>query len=434
MGDTYNTRPEPHINGTLAVVDTDGQWWLPGESDSMHLPGSTPAELLETARTLEIGQVWILPGGPPAPLLDFDDWRVRVTGNAGAGSWSWCYSGPAEIEVCQVPQDPRRMIWAGLGPLELLVELVTFQTALRARWHWSGAITSDSWLRTHYRARGGLRLDRSDVVDVPVATKMLHWARPPGPRDLQGAPAGSTWWVHSFDVNGMFLAAASSLPLPVGPARSVRYGAKAAWDPAVLKLPGLWRLAGLEEWVPTPTLELELERGLGLAEIAEGRVWPENHRWLEPWYRALRDARASTLLDGAPVARRALKQVYTAGVGRLGSARRAQGENDPLYQPYWRHAVIAEANARLARKLANPLTPPPIALDVDRCWWISPDPDPASFAAGAGLHVSDQLGKWKHSSTVPYTPELANTLRNPLAHQVIETLRANPVSDTGNPG
>lgn len=393
-------------------------WWIPGAGEPVDLGAATAVELLETAARLDARQVWIIDAG--AGKLCFDWTRVpgwsttpfEDTRSDRPPIWVWAHRPPRHaVSVSYVDPDPRRHPWAGAGPAELLAQLEAFRAALGVDWNATGGLTSDRWLRQHYRSAGGLRLAASEAVTVPIApngpAEMRRWARPPTRAEL----AGGGLWVHGYDVNGMFLAAASSLPLPVGPAH---HRTNPAPDPG---RPGWWRLEGEEVWIPSPTLELETQRRpIGRDDIAEAWIWGESHRWLEPWYRAIRSARSR--LEPGTIAARALKDVYTRGVGRLGSAKRAQSTADPLYQPYWRYAVQAEANARLSRKLhriRDHHGQVPIAQNVDCTWWISTEPDPAAFADRTGIPVDTQLGHFKHAGTQPLTPELLEALYLPAA-------------------
>lgn len=388
--------------GFVAALDPAG-WWVPELADPVpfdSLPASSPEQILDTAVRIDARQVWIYPGCREAfEWAGLDYWSTTISAASWGGPiWIWAkrHRDGMAVEISFLHDDPARHKWAGLDPPRLLAQIDAFSDALGARWSASGAITSDRWLRAHYRAPGGLRLAASDAPDVKVSSTgpagMRHWARPLGP-----AEAGHVW-VHAFDVNAMFLAAASSLALPVGQAHHLDRPAPTP------KVPGWWRLEGIDEWIPSPTLELLLQRDVDgrLVDVAEAWTWPEHHRWLEPWYRALRIARGR--LEPGTVAAGALKQVYSAGVARLGSLKRASGATDPLYQPYWGAAVRAEANARLERKLHRVRDHhgrAPFALDVDCTYWTADDPDPVSFAASVGLDLDDQLGHFKHAGTWP---------------------------------
>jgi hypothetical protein len=411
------TRTGPRT-GYIAAVNGDG-WWVTGEQPILSdaLPAGTPRDLLDTAATIGATQVWCYQDTVNGGWADVPGWSTRTVEQRGRGAvWVWAHQDRTAIEVALVDPDPRRSVWSGLPPAELLEQLADFEQALGSRWSCSGAITSDRWLRNHYKAAGGLRLAASDVVEAPVARNgpavMRHWSRPPSPAERAG-------WCHAYDVNGMFLVAASSLALPIG--RADHLDAAAVWDAStvqhMLAHPGWWRLADADTWIPTPALaELAAQRGVEHGQVAEAWVWPEHHRWLEPWYRAIRSAR--TTLPPGSIAARALKQVYTGGIGRLGSANRANPA-DPLYQPYWSHAVMAEANARLERKLhriRDNHQHTPVALDVDCSWWITPEPDPATFAEQIGLQVDEQPGHFKHAGTHPVTPDLVHALLTPSAN------------------
>ena len=377
-----------------------GGWYFPGDAQAepvpeQYFPRHDAPGMLDTARELGLSQLWI-PHAEAPMMLALDavpGWTLRH--DAPIHRWVWASDGVrTAIEIAVIPADPRRYVWGGLGPHELLEELGAFYRAY-GLWHSTGATTSDRWLRTHYRERSTLRLAPSEVVDVPVDTPAIHFVRP-------AAKCERGLYLHSWDINGMYLAAASSLALPVGKATHVGPSVlhpETPHSPATRQqnLPGYFKIEGKDSWVTTPTLELMIQVH-GDVHVEQSFVWETHHRWLEPWYRALRDARAE--LGRGSVAARALKEVYTAGVGRLGSTRRSSG-TDPLYQPYWRHAVIAEANARLSRKIRQARDRAgvaPIAVDVATGGDASPV-GPSETAETLGFKMSDQLGHWKHTGS-----------------------------------
>ena len=157
-------------------------------------------------------------------------------------------------------------------------------------------------------------------------------------------------------------------------------------------------------WVTTPTLELVVSANgyrLGDGRFGgemplAGWWWPDTCQGLRPWYERLRDARAA--LAPAGPAYDAVKMVYKAGIGRLGSTRRTR-EDDPLYQPTWRHMVIAEARGRIWRRIAK-CNRPPVAVQVDGAWWFSDIEDPLAAADELGLPLDPiALGRWKYVGT-----------------------------------
>lgn len=390
---------------------------MPGSMEPTNansLPFATPADVLATADVLDARQVWIYledPAGTEAWVGEPGGWTLRIGRNdTGRPVWVWASKPGKAIDIAFLhPQAVWNGPWGRPKPVELLAAIDAFAAALGVRWTMSGGVTSDRWLRDYYHGPGKLRIAPSQVVEVvadPLATQHNHWARPPGPTERDRK------WAHAYDVNGQYLVAACNLALPVGPAEHLERPA-----PDKRRV-GWWRLAGADTWIPTPTLELELQR-VDRVDIEEAWIWGESHRWLEPWYRGIKHARGQ--LAPGSIESNALKALYSHGVGRLGSIKRASGANDPLYQPYWAAAIRAEANARLGRKLDRARANhgvSPFHVSADTTWWLADEADPLAYAAQIGLEVDDTLGHFKHAGTVEVTDELRLMLLAGTAHQV----------------
>lgn len=272
------------------------------------------------------------------------------------------------------------------GP-ELLGELLTFTEATGMLWNRSGAITSDVWLRENNdskRSHLGVTLHPEVARDQSLEPDLCWTAKE--------FPARATH-CYGFDLNAMYLGAASSLALPVG---EFQRSEPVETNELMLSgLPGYWQLIGNNgelTWVTTPTAQYSGQVAL------DGYYWPGHHRFLEPWYKMLRDARTQLLEEGGP-ALEAVKAVYRQGIGRLGSTRR-KDLSDPLYQPYWRHAVQAEARTRLLRRIGK-LSQRPVALDVDCAWFFTSSRTPEAFAKRIGLPLGTGIGQFKVHGSVP---------------------------------
>lgn len=406
--------------GPVAVLDVMG-WRQAGVSVDPW-PYLASVELLgELCHWAGARQVWVhasalgrigwtaLPGAEPG-------WRASEQHDGSEGDWSNYWRDDASrqgFELC-VPG------W-GAGPFsecatgaELARELERFTTATAGgMWHRSGAITSERMLR---RMLGAGRVRVGKTAQPPPAVRDERGQK------AQGEEPTFRWWrqaaegerraryCHAFDLNAQELGAASSLTLPVG---DFEHQAEPVFD---RRTPGYWLIAppvwpellppphgfrwGDPIWVTTPTMELLTSHPAleGPVRPLEAFTWPRAHQYLRGWYERLRDARAA-LLDGGGPALDALKETYTRGVGRLGSVDRSHGTDDPMFQPYWRHAIKAEARSRLWARLARmPLAP--VAVDVDCAWFLSSKSADA-LAVQLGLKVGRDLGQWKHHSTLP---------------------------------
>lgn len=277
------------------------------------------------------------------------------------------------------PDHDKSSPFRDLAPHQLLGEVLEFMDATGTLWRMSGAVTSDAWLRDHY----GSKLRQTEYPEIARDGNLepdLRWKRDVSAREKRAR------FCYAFDANAMYLGAASSLALPVGKmVHSIPPLANAEG-------PAYWHAYPDEYWAATPTFSMTFEYA------DDGYWWPEHHRFLEPWYKMLRDARAKLLPYGDSPALQAVKQVYRMGIGRLGSERRSM-PNDPLYQPYWRHAVQAQARCNLLRRVDR-LAQGPVAIDVDCLYFLTSSPDPAKFAAKIGLPLGERIGEYKLAGTV----------------------------------
>lgn len=297
--------------------------------------------------------------------------------------------------------------FTGLGSSrELVGALGAWYTATgETEWHGWGTMTSDAMLRRTAKRTGVPEpLGAGHVRELP-----MEWSRAPA------ADEHHYRWLHALDVNGQHLAVAGSLPLPAGDAELVD------WPTFDKTVPGLWHvelppwtdprfpppwptdLAGDGAlWVTTPTME-RIVQELG-AEAMEAYVWPTHGRYLRGWQETLRDARSWLLETGQwkGPAGAAVKDVYQSGPGRLYSPKRSASpaELDPLYQPYWYLAIVAEARCRLHRRV-RALPVRPVAVYKDALYFLSSRPTPERLAEVLGLPLGDRLGAFKPAGTIP---------------------------------
>lgn len=292
-------------------------------------------------------------------------------------------------------------------------------------WKGSATITSDAMIRRQNRG----------LVTSPLPAPMkagrggelaFSW-RTQTPE--QGAHGASAHTCYAFDLNLAYLNGASSLALGTGEM------ILAQWDDA--PRPGWWlvevpqwsasliptpwseqgfRRTGPQVWMTTPSAKLAVELG---GYVIEGWAFVEPHRHLDKWYKSLRDARSS-LLSEKGAAYEAIKQVAQHGLGRLGSVRRKNGADDPLYQPYWREAVIAEMRTRLFRRIQK-LKRFPVAIDVDCCYFLTNAKTPESFAEWAGIPLGEGLGQFKIAGTMRAAD--ARQMLNASTPTALENLR-----------
>jgi len=364
----------------------------------------TPSALAAIGLPAELGRLFGSNAGHP--FLEAPGRAVPAAQTALAPRLS-CWGGGLPPFELLVPAWDRGSPWRALtyAPA-LLAELVDFTDATGMLWKGSGAITSDAWLRTYYGRRLSLMEWPPPALEGGLEPDLHFYRAPEGP-ELRASH------LMAFDVRGMYLSAASSLALPAGQ-YSQGFTSNLGGP-----FPGYWRVpdgAGGWHYVTTPTAEAALVNYLTTA----GYYWPESHRYLEPWYRTLRDGRARLMASGAGVALEALKAVYRQGIGRFGSTARTRPD-DPLFLPYWRHAVQAEARTRLERRIAA-LTQRPAAVDVDCLYFLTSARSPERFAARVGLTLGDGLGRFRFVGLAPGR-EGRSALAEPSAHAALVALR-----------
>lgn len=156
-----------------------------------------------------------------------------------------------------------------------------------------------------------------------------------------------------------------------------------------------------------PAARLILDTPGADARIAEAWVWHEHARYLEPWYKLLRDGRRMLMEHAeagpARIALDALKATYAHSIGWLdgGWEREAaqDGHAGVLYRPDWRHAIIATANANLYRRVLKAADAQPdfvpFAVNHD-CIYVASDNPHAELAYPDGaFKLGRNLGEWK---------------------------------------
>ncbi|MEU9654251.1 helix-turn-helix transcriptional regulator [Streptomyces sp. NPDC048110] len=197
-------------------------------------------------------------------------------------------------------------------------------------------------------------------------------------------------------------------------------------------------------WYATPTVQYAVELGFDVAPI-EAYVRTQNGRYLDSWYKRLRDAYVDTMADMGvttdlqgqefleAMARRketdptmalletAIKATAKGAIGKLRQRSRGQV---PYYEPYpalervnWRPdiraAVLANQRVGLHRKLMKTAAAAdlyPVAIGTDAIVYPSPGPSPLDVlphtpegkpAPGTfRLGVSPGMVKWQGTQTV----------------------------------
>lgn len=381
----------------------------------------TASKLLALAAHSNLSQLWIHPSVAVEP--EYGAWNVQ---ERDRGAW-WVHAfrdGAAAVDLVQPALCPRAGDGSWLGTWDRAESATSLAAALRAFHSALGTLprrgpgsTGSQLLLALHGSGPRAALEELAAPDLPeMAGKSepaLTWAR-----ELSGAERGAHY-VHAYDKHGQYLAACSSLRLGIGPlSRAIN-----PIEPH-LRFPGYWRIDYPEYvattnplpplfstkrrplWVTTPTLTLLRELHPVLLPN-EGYFWLNSEPYLDRWYKRLRDARRE--LNGGlgnPIAAAALKPVYTATLGRLGSRRLAQAGAGTLYRPDWREHVTAAARCNLLRsvyKLYRAGHPLPFAIGTDCLYFATDEPDPIAFAAEQlpAIAIGDGLGQYAVKDSLP---------------------------------
>lgn len=251
------------------------------------------------------------------------------------------------------------------------------------------------------------------IVDVvhPVPAPAATWSRPLTPDEQR-----CTWWVR-FDINGQYLAAASTIPLGTG--RPMHFQKKTSIIP---KVPANYRLTLGKDaatfaptivhgdgWYSAPAAVLLSEHGHVLS-VDEAYVWTDHSAWLDRWYRSVRDARTLLHSGTSPVdaaALAALKSMYATFLG--GWLASEKYNTTPLYRPDWRDHIRDRAAANQTRALddvkkASGRTP--FATYKDAAYFAVESPDEIP----EGLVIDPRLGKWKREAAGDLSPRVLDAL------------------------
>ncbi|MGK5629154.1 telomere-associated protein Tap [Streptomyces sp. URMC 123] len=245
-------------------------------------------------------------------------------------------------------------------------------------------------------------------------------------------------YLVAIDVNMAFAAAANGLT--VGLNGPTHLTGNPAFDPA---LPGSWlvdlshvdlaRVVGRTvdvgrlpspftptgehptgpAWYATPTVAYAVELGFDVAPI-EAYVRTQTGRYLDPWYKRLRDAYVATMADlgvttdmgGSefldamarsqevdPALALVLKAIKATAKGGIGKLRQRNRGQVPYYEPWpalerktWRPdiraAVLANVRVSMHRKMLKTAAAAdvyPVAIGTDALVYPSPGPSPLDF-------------------------------------------------------
>ncbi|WP_295695645.1 hypothetical protein, partial [Lapillicoccus sp.] len=171
-------------------------------------------------------------------------------------------------------------------------------------------------------------------------------------------------------------------------------------------------------WITTATLVLLIDdedaggAGYDIAELglAEVWVWPDQARFLEPWYTRCRDALLAARADNDDAVADAVKGLYTGYIGRMASRYTAGGARPWHHQPVWEATIRALARASLWRSIQRHHLATgrlPIGIDHDELGYLDTAVDPRINPPAVD---NGRLGALKPSGTVLLTDVLRKQL------------------------
>ena len=360
--------------------------------------------------------------------------------------WVWDRRGDDSagpfVHLPDPAQDPRAC-WTELSRrLGRLAEL------LGVPWSTSPATTgeaiADQIQRGRSRSNGRVLTEAGPTPELSTTGQArledeYVYRRRPAPAELK--PAG---YLHKYDRRGSYLANAGGTDLGFGTpehidgaaATDLISAARAAVSKT--KVPfGLWRVSlpaweqagpaphphqvahtSIDRWITTATLTLLLDddaaggAGYTVAEltVAEAWIWPEQARFLEPWYTRIRDALQTARAEGDEAVARAIKGTYTGYVGRMASFWTARSARPWHHQPVWEATIRASARGALWRAVHRHHLATgriPVGIDRDEVGYLDDDRNPRTRPPAAD---NGRLGALKHSGTVELTDELRRKL------------------------
>lgn len=332
------------------------------------------------------------------------------------------------------PDSPHEALWVVLvpclgsealtkdnpAPQELAARLGRLAEALQYAYHLTPAITGMDHMR-------GLRVKRREEfaahepcppAQLGNAEPAMSWTRKPTQEEAEHT------WLHAYDRGGSYLGALAGLDFGVGtpehhPQGCPFDGTVAGYWRIEVPESGDWRYpnildpatinsgSGRERWVTTPALKLAHQMDLE-PEVLEAWTWERKARVMEPWYKAMQQARETLIEAGDPTstaALQAVKAIYTRTFGMMGSHQHMGGREG--YAPERRHMIIAQSNANMIRRIVKigEITGRwPVAVDTDTILYTSNEEDPDKAWPLADQPEGERwygrgLGQYKHEGT-----------------------------------
>lgn len=320
------------------------------------------------------------------------DWRGPFHAVRGAGG-TWAYAIRHDVETIE------RSLILHKEPRASALRLDGWRLRTGTPWVGTPGTSGVAVLRSLWDRRAGGAPAPTWMIDPACGSQSAEWDQPNEldhtARDWSSAPERGALWVHEYDANAAYLAAAGVVPVA-----QWRLHARRPQDcrrPDGQLLPGLY-LVELAPWharpLPHPagpaanlggpvvlshiTLglldRLETAGVYGGYRIIAGNVCDKSTRLFRKWSETLRDMIYSPDRDDVSVAcGKAAKAAYREAIGLMG---RQEGR---IYRPDWRAAIIAQARVTIwwrAWQIGTDTGRWPTAIHVDALRYASDYGDP----------------------------------------------------------
>jgi hypothetical protein len=385
-------------------------------------------ELVDQALTFGLTYVWVLPGSGLSQLVTRafietagEQWdvfasysRVHTDRPMFARVWRKKTPGKEGRTVYVGFPEWGTWGWKELDAITLLATVSYLHMALGLPLVWSpGYMAMDllkalnlekraDWLKAPSVDLRQLPLEGGETYPIMRSARDLTWKR-----DLT-AKEKRMKYIHKYDKNSMYLAAATGLL--VGEGDPVHVSGEAFDE----RLPGLWHVRAVQgespydgKLLPNParlphltTAMVTCARKLGWQiDVIEGYQWNEQgmyHRTLETWANTLWDVRQRLRVPSAEYkhtearrnAYRTIGAIAHVGIGKLADEDTTGG----LYRPDIWALVVGRACANIffnveQIRAKSGLTP--ILIHTDALWYVSNDAHPETAVPG----IIDKAGK-----------------------------------------
>lgn len=381
------------------------------------------AGIVDAATRIDAASVWLMPDAITAEASADPDWwnlpedRYRsLLRSAGASKAPLTAAirkigvYGAEMTVHDLARDTR-WAWRSATDLNaLLHQMSLLEGTLGVPMGWSPAATGIDLMRLTVRDDW---LPARDW-DGHIIAKAPMWVNPKLGEIQEGC------WLHIYDTNAAYLAAAQSVKLGAGRMIGDHI---LSYNPPVppnwLHAPHVLELGGsasplvrdADPAYRAGNYDVAIYRAAraigGDPPIQHAWGYEHSHQALRKWAERLRDARYELAQYPERAGYQVVKNIYTQTIGKL-DMQPKEGSPNRWHYPTWAAAIISEAARRRYAEYVRLAWDGYLValLHVDSIGVIVRDPDPASVE----IALSDQIGKYRVASSTPITPELNELL------------------------